>query len=552
MIRTKISGTAKRAMYFAAVLSISAAAILFIAKINTASAGTANLASTVVASPETAFPANGATLGAVPDGPAACNAYGGNRDVTFTVAGMNAPLSNVSVSLTMSPGHTWSGDLDVRLIAPGGAPEHVIFSRTAATTATAAGDSSDVAGPYVFADSAPAAPTWWAAAAAEATGAAPIPAGSYRTSTAGEVAGGGANTLILPTFAALNAGQINGTWTLRFKDHCSADTGSVSAATLTLDGPTQPVQNVLDFNADGRTDFAVVRNTGGGPGGQESWFTKLNNGAGTESGVQWGISTDFWVPDDYDGDNKTDFAVWRPGAPFVASFYILNSATSTVTVLPFGVSGDDPTVTGDYTGDGKADPAVYRAGAAAGDQSNWYYQASSGPRSGTLVVTRHGQNGDFPAPGDYNGDGKGDFCIQRNAGGGAAAFWLHPGTGGTDVEAPSIITVFGTPTDVIVPGDYDADGKTDIAVTRGSGGAIIWFVKRSSDNVETQVTFGASATDFRTQGDYDGDGKTDPAVWRPSPVDGQSLFWYLGSTSGSLAAAYGKNGDYPVANYNSH
>ncbi|MBS1768147.1 MAG: FG-GAP repeat protein, partial [Acidobacteria bacterium] len=62
-----------------------------------------------------------------------------------------------------------------------------------------------------------------------------------------------------------------------------------------------------------------------------------------------------------------------------------------------------------------------------------------------------------------------------------------------------------------------------------------------------------SATDFPTQGDFDGDGKTDLAVWRPNADPTQNYFYVRTSSGGALAQTeWGQNGDYPVNNYNAH
>jgi hypothetical protein len=325
------------------------------------------------------------------------------------------------------------------------------------------------------------------------------------------------------------------------------DTGSVTASNLSITGASAAgcttAKRPVDFDGDGKTDFAVVRNTGGGPGGQITWFIHINGGADRPA-QPWGSQGDAFLPADYDGDGKSDIAVWRYGAPGTAAFYILQSSNSAFVALPFGQTGDNATVVGDYDNDGKVDVAVYRAGAAAGDPSYWLYRSSS---SGTTVVQQWGQNGDFPTPGDFDGDGKYDFVVQRNNGGGQARF--HILSSSTNAYTS---VVFGTPTDVIVAGFYDSDCKQDLVVTRGIAGQYAWFVLNSTDSSTTYYTFGNSATDFFTQGDYDGDGRTDLSVWRPDVDPANTYFYWRKSTDGTLGAfEWGQSGD-GAAYFNHH
>ena len=97
--------------------------------------------------------------------------------------------------------------------------------------------------------------------------------------------------------------------------------------------------------------------------------------------------------------------------------------------------------------------------------------------------------------------------------------------------------------DVPVPGDYDGDGKTDVAVWRPSTG--VWYIQKSSDGGMLSPQWGlGSLGDVPVPGDYDGDGKTDVAVWRPD-----SGVWYIQKSSdgGMLSPQWGLGslGRYP-------
>ena len=115
------------------------------------------------------------------------------------------------------------------------------------------------------------------------------------------------------------------------------------------------------------------------------------------------------------------------------------------------------------------------------------------------------------------------------------------------------VTTFpwGLSRDLVVPGDYDGDGKTDYAIFREGEtleSNLEWWIYQSRDGVAGYV-FGITGTDYNVQNDYDGDGKTDIAVWR----DSDGTFWWRRSTDGGVTGLrWGLPNDYPVASYDTH
>ena len=292
----------------------------------------------------------------------------------------------------------------------------------------------------------------------------------------------------------------------------------------------------IDFNGDGKTDFVVIRNTGGGPNGQLTWYYAQNGGPAT-SAVPWGLDSDWVLSQDFDGDLKSDIAIWRPGPGGTAGFYILQSSNNTFRFAQFGATGDAPSVSADYDGDGKADPAVFRNGSPA----VWYYIGSA---TGNVGIIPWGQTGDIPFPGDFDGDGKTDFGIARNFGNGQLIWWRMLSNG---TVLPN--QVFGTTADYLVPGDYDGDHKTDIASINLSTSPLRWSYLSSVNGTTTTVFWGTNG-DLPAQGDYDGDGKTDFAIWRHGSNPGESTFWvHLSSNGGTQVFQWGLPGDFPAATY---
>jgi len=82
-----------------------------------------------------------------------------------------------------------------------------------------------------------------------------------------------------------------------------------------------------------------------------------------------------------------------------------------------------------------------------------------------------GDLNDVPVTGDYDGDGKTDIAVYRTTTGG---WYIIPTGGGT----PYGLSWGGDSSDKPIPGDYDGDGITDIAVYRAITGA--WYIIPSS------------------------------------------------------------------------
>jgi thermitase len=271
----------------------------------------------------------------------------------------------------------------------------------------------------------------------------------------------------------------------------------------------------LDFDGDGRTDYAALQNNSG------TMLWHLQQQTGSYAAMNFGLfSDDVAVPNDYDGDAKTDIAVWRNSN---GTFYVFKSSNSTVQTFQFGLTGDNPTVSQDFDADGKTDFAVTRA---QGGSLVWYIYGSF---SGFQAV-QFGNATDRPVRGDYDGDGKADLAVYRpSTDAPANTFFIKRSSNNS-----TLVQQFGiSTTDKVVPGDYDGDVKTDIAVWRATDG--VWHYLKSSTGAYSAFSFGLSG-DLPTPGDYDGDGKTDFAVWRANPNPNESGIFYVQRTSAGFAA----------------
>jgi hypothetical protein len=273
----------------------------------------------------------------------------------------------------------------------------------------------------------------------------------------------------------------------------------------------------IDFDFDGRSDFAVFRPSTG------TWYARASSD-GRLIAQNWGTQGDIPVAGDFTnsswGGTATDFAVFRPST---GMWYIRHDHDSEPPIYaPFGLPGDVP-VTADVLGGSGAEYGVFRP-----STGEWYFQDTAGG----LVIKQWGLAGDIPVLGDFDFDRITDIAVFR------------PSEGNWYIDSTSYgvkIIHWGQQGDLPVRGDFDGDGRNDPAVFRPSEGK--WYILRSG-NGQVQTRYWGKAGDKPVSGDFDGDGRYDFAVFRPSDST-----WYVSYNGGGgdpIIIKWGTDGDVPI------
>lgn len=257
----------------------------------------------------------------------------------------------------------------------------------------------------------------------------------------------------------------------------------------------------FDFDGNTYADFSVFRPSNG------VWYRlTYNNGVPSFTGIPFGTATDKPVPADYDGDGRTDIAIYRDGI-----WWWIDSSNNAVHAVQFGIATDTP-IPADFTGDGRAELAVYR------DGEWWTYNRANGQ----VASAQFGLATDKPVVGDYDGDGLADRAVFRDG------IWY------IDRSAQGFAALrWGLPSDKLVSADYDGDGRVDPAIYRDGD----WWILGSASGI-MHVSLG-TATDIPAPADYNGDGLVDSAVYH----DGT---WYIHNTWGDSTTSFGLPTDKPI------
>jgi hypothetical protein len=329
--------------------------------------------------------------------------------------------------------------------------------------------------------------------------------------THGDVNGDGKADIMFLNIGDLPGAISNGDGSFAFKD-MPVTGGDFGLYEGESDGIGAPVQAVLgDFNGDAFADMAL---TGG-----------VNTGSGLWTSIPVAFaqpSESFNVVNSSGGSNTVLTQTARaPGTQVVASDVNGDFLDDLVIVnasgVAYGLSNGDGTF-------GEASPTAYAGGTNPAQMSTWAMTP------GAKLVA-----------GDFDGDGLGDFALVGGlTWGSVPVSFARAGNtsqivnlvGGQDASFASWAAQPGV---AVVTGDFDGDGKTDIALAGGVGWTTLPVAFSNGDG-SFRVT-NRAISDFESwasdeaadqrpvllAGDFNGDGKSDLALgggvgWTTIPV----------------------------------
>ncbi len=215
-----------------------------------------------------------------------------------------------------------------------------------------------------------------------------------------------------------------------------------------------------DFNGDGKDDIVTFTH-----GSLADVYVALSNGSSFGPGLKWhdffSLGGEVPAVGDVNGDGRDDLITFTRNA--AADVYVALSTGSGFDASAkwhefFGTAGEYPGVA-DVNGDGKADIVVFTRG-TLGDV---YVALSSGAGFGASAKWHDwfAVGGELPRIGDFNGDGKADIATFTTNAAADVFVALSSGTAftGTEQKWNDFFALSG---EFPYPGDVNGDGKDDI------------------------------------------------------------------------------------------
>ena len=298
--------------------------------------------------------------------------------------------------------------------------------------------------------------------------------------------------------------------------------GTFQAATLVNANGFPRLAIVNDFNGDGKPDLAVANSNCSFvtcPPGSVSIL--LGDGHGGFGAARTDLATDtdptYLALADFNGDGKLDMVVSTQVNNDVNVFLGNGNGTfQNFTTYPVGM-GPGFILATDLNGDGSSDLAVV---AVCDNDPTCQHSAVSillGKGDGTFspsVQYRTGKFSDAIVSGDFNGDGKVDIATSNS---GTVSVLLGNGDG--TFRAQKVIAIpngLGS----LVAGDFNRDGKLDLAGTENTPGLVAILLGNGDGTFQSPMTFQTGQTPYGlVTVDFNDDGILDLATANGNPFN---------------------------------
>src|SRR4051794_12108427 len=244
---------------------------------------------------------------------------------------------------------------------------------------------------------------------------------------------------------------------------------------------------------------------------------------------------------DVNGDGKDDVVAAVNGSPGTMRVYLSNGDGTFDAGTPYAAGGfpQDVVIT-QIDGNSSPDIAVANQGAAPNGSVSVYLNNGSGvfaPAPGSPVMfTNQDPLGIGSA--DFDADGKTDLAVGAQNGTNPGVFFLK-GAGTGAFAAP--VPLGGPGAQKVATGDFNGDGRPDMAAGRAGVGDVV-IIKRNPGGFDPPVSYdpdgpGGTANGRLTTADLDGDGVLDLAVPNTVGPQGSKVSIGLGNGDATFATA---------------
>ncbi|MGW1061188.1 RICIN domain-containing protein [Micromonospora rubida] len=255
------------------------------------------------------------------------------------------------------------------------------------------------------------------------------------------------------------------------------------------------------------------------------------------------------VTGDFDGDGRTDVAIFREDPDRMVRLFLLRSDGSRYQAASEPVwTGSGfrlshlALVAGDFDADGDDDLAEFQ-GLTGGQTKLWLHVSNRGQFGAPVLQWDSGVGGlrfaqVHPVAGDFDGDGDDDVADLVDAGGGQARLWVHVAGQGR-LAAPaerwaSTAGSFDTGRVQLAAGDVDAAGGDDVIALYDDGNAAARLLtigeRGGAWSAATWWTGAAGSLDAGratlSAGDYNADGRADAAAWYDTGAGMRRLYTF--------------------------